>query len=130
MDSSEEKERKIVRPYFVPDGVEWDALPPGLRVALEALVAPAYQELVVDARNALERSAGSSLTFLLVQEILEQFSITADVDLTAVQKNFPARRQEMDPHLRLLNAKQKIANFIQRMAEVRRAAAAAAAAQG
>ena len=64
-----------VRPYFIPPGINFEALPEPVRVALQAVVEPAYRELVLGVEGPLERSAGLTLAFLLSLEVLDQFQL-------------------------------------------------------
>jgi hypothetical protein len=106
------------KPYFLPD-VAWDDLPENVRSALLAIVLPAYQELVVNGPNVLERSAGMSLVFLLTEETIEQFEIGALMNFGRDRGASQERQQSMDKHLRIISAKQKVQSFLQRLQETR-----------
>ena len=56
---------QTTRPYFLPETVDFDTLPPAVRAAFTTIVEPAYRELVLGAVSVLERSAGASFVFLL-----------------------------------------------------------------
>jgi hypothetical protein len=112
------------RPYFLPADLVWEELPENVRVALVTIVNPAYDELVIHAASILERSAGASLVFLLAEEVLQQFELGNSMFSGA--GNTAARQQSMDRYLRLISAKQKIANYLERVKAVRNVAAKAA----
>jgi len=64
-------ETKPIRLYFLPETVDWDALPQSVRTAFTTIIEPAYRELVLGARDALERCAAASFVFLLAEEVLD-----------------------------------------------------------
>src|SRR4051794_13174139 len=73
----------LTRPYFFPPTVDFEALPAAVQTAIAEIVVPAYEELVVGAESAIERSAGTSLVLLLALEIMEQMEIGAAMDFAA-----------------------------------------------
>ena len=105
------------RPYFLPVDIELEALPAPVRAAMTAIVQPSYEELVVGSKSSLERSAGVTLTFLLTLEILDQFQLGANLNLTGLLGAGADEKREklMRQHLRLVGAKQKAANFLMRI---------------
>jgi hypothetical protein len=109
-----------VRPHFIPDGLTFDDLPPALRAAVTGLIEPAYRELVLEAPNALERAAGSSLVFLMWIELLDQFEIASQHRGPRTAVSHPgddtgARDEQIARHLKVISAKDRAANFILRM---------------
>lgn len=106
MNTTEAAEPRV-RPYFLPEGVDFDTLPEAVKVAFETIVEPAYGELVLGAGNALERSMGATFTFLLAEELLNHFEIGHKMDLA--QKQLDADREARDKamarYLKLLGAK-------------------------
>jgi hypothetical protein len=109
------------RPYFIPESVDYDALPDPVRRALAHVVGPAYHELVERAMTALERSAGVTLVFLLAMEVLDQFAVSRVTDFTAqAGANASAERDKLiDAHLRLVTRKQAAARFMLRLSLLR-----------
>ena len=109
------------RPYFLPESIQYDDLPPTVRAALQAVIEPSYTELVLGALTALERSEGVTLCFLGCLEILDQFEIGRGMNL-GQGGVAPAtdRDQQIAPHLRLINSKQQAANFLLRLRMFRR----------
>ncbi len=63
------------RPYFIPKNLDLGQLPHGFQEAVEHIILPAYEELVVRAASSLERTAGMTLCFQTWLELLEQFEI-------------------------------------------------------
>lgn len=64
-----------VRPLWIPDGVDFDSLPPQLRLALAEVIDPVYDELVLGAHGALERVAGLAVCHLAWIEVLTQLEL-------------------------------------------------------
>lgn len=110
-----------VRPYFVPEDVDFDSLPTAVKAAFETIVAPSYAELVLAAKTALERSAGATLTFLLSLEVLEHFELGRNLNMTGQPTEQAAadREKMMLAHLRLVSTKQQAANFLMRLRSLR-----------
>ena len=46
------------RPYWIPQDLDLNSLPEGLRLAVSEILTPAYVELVLKAPTALERASG------------------------------------------------------------------------
>lgn len=106
-----------VRPYFLPENIDFDTLPEPVKVAFAAIVEPAYSELVLAAGNALERSMGASFVFLLAEEVLNHFEIGRQMDLsqTQVDADREAREKAMARYLKLLGAKTSALNALIRV---------------
>ena len=62
-------------PYFIPADLEFKRLPGSFRKAVDDIILPAYQELVLEAPTSLERSAGTTLCCDMWFELLEQFHL-------------------------------------------------------
>jgi hypothetical protein len=109
------------RPFWVPAEIDFEKLPEAVRVAFRAVIAPAYEELVVGAVGALERSAGVTLVFLLSLELVDQFELGRDLTFWAGPGDPKAeqRDQLISRHLRVIGAKQHTANFVLRLKEIR-----------
>lgn len=109
------------RPYFLPPDLDLETLPAGVRAALEAIVQPAYEELVVQAPTALDRSAGMSLVFLQVQELIEQFERGRQMTLGLQGRDSggESRDEDLQRYLRVIGAKDRAANFILRVRQFR-----------
>ena len=50
------EETDAPRPFWIPDGVNFDSLPAELKIAITGIVDPAYNELVLSAASGLEQS--------------------------------------------------------------------------
>ena len=109
------------RPYFLPDHIDFDALPESVKLAFQAVVEPVYCETVLGAKTGLERSAGASVVFLLANEMLEQFAIGREMDFA--QSRDKAQSDEFDKHfnryLKLVGSKQKAAEFLMKVKTMR-----------
>lgn len=106
MNTTEAAEPRV-RPYFLPEGIDFDTLPEAVKVAFETIVEPAYSELVLGAGNALERALGATFSFLLAEEVLNHFEIGHKMNLTQTQLDADreARDKAMARFLKLLGAK-------------------------
>lgn len=108
---------RSLRPYFVPEGIDFDSLPEPVKLALQTVVQPAYDELVLAAPNALERSMGASVVFLLTEEVLEQFELGRQMNFT--QSRCAADREDREKslarYLQLVGAKNSAANALLRL---------------
>jgi hypothetical protein len=102
-----EKPQNLTRPYFLPEEIDFDTLPEAVRAALNSIVAPAYQNLVITAPNPLERSMGVSFVFLLTEEILTHFELGRQMALDRKPDDDERRNREreLSQYLRLLSAK-------------------------
>lgn len=112
------------RPYFVPDELDWEALPRAVQVAVDELVQPAYVELVLQASTELERAAGATFVHLLFLELLEQFDLGREVARCVAGRaddteGVSPREEELRRHLRLVSQKEKAGKFLMRIHEFR-----------
>lgn len=111
-----------VTPPWVPAGVEYDGFPENVRAMIAEIVAPAYEQLVVRARDALEKTTGLTIVHLVWQEILDQIDLARDYNAVGSVLNIvsPAREEMLDRHLRIVYAKFKAANYLMRLRDFRR----------
>ena len=109
------------RPFFVPAGIDFESLSDPVKIAFTALVEPTYQELVMGATSALERSAGTTLTFLLALEVIDQVTLGRSMEVAATPNDAAtsAREKTMAGFLRLIGAKQRVENFLLRLSVLR-----------
>ncbi len=86
----------IPRPYFIPESVDYEAMPEAVRKALINIVGPAYQDLVEHALTSFERAAGVTLVFLLTLEVLDQFALHPRYPFCCAghRRGSPAARQD------------------------------------
>jgi hypothetical protein len=70
-DASEIRTR--ARPFWIPEGVDFQSYPKGLRRALIAIVQPLYDEEVLAAKSALARASGLSLVYSVWLEIVAAY---------------------------------------------------------
>jgi hypothetical protein len=110
-----------VRPYYMPPGIAFDALPEPVRVAFQAVVEPTYRDLVLGVEGPLERSAGVTLTFLLSLEVLDQFQIGQQLNFTAdpTAVGGAERDRRIRDYLRLVSSKQHTERFLLRLHDLR-----------
>ena len=107
------------RPYWLPPDTDADALPEELRLAIAEILTPAYRELVLEPPTALERATGVTFVYLLWVELLEQCDMGHTIPATAMNGQAVNRQAALDRLLRVIGAKQKAANFLQRIKEWR-----------
>lgn len=110
-----------VRPYWVPANVQFDKIPKRVQLALQTVLQPAYDELVLAASDPLERSTGTTFVFLVWLELSEQFQIGAEFQRDAtLQPPAENRLAAIGNYLRVIGAKQKVAGFLLRLQELNR----------
>ena len=109
-----------IRPYFLPSSINWAELPPEVQAAMQSIIEPAYQELVVCAEDVLERSSGASLVFLLAEEIVNQFALGQGMTVFTGVPDDGARRAAVDCHLRLVGSKHRVKSFLLRLRAMHR----------
>ncbi len=64
-----------VRPFFIPDKLDYEAVPESLSAAIEGLVEPLHKSYVLEVDDPLERSFGNSLVTCQMMEILDQIQL-------------------------------------------------------
>lgn len=114
------------RPYFIPAVVDWDALPESHQVAITTVVQPVYDEYVVQAKDALERSAGISIASCLLMELLDQLDVGGmliggadakecgkdrDRLFSRLSRSMAIKQKLTDGLMRLRNQRMKLANM-------------------
>ncbi len=101
------------RPYWIPTGVDFDRFPAELRTAIREIINPAYRELVEQARDGLEKSAGLTVIWLLWLEIVDHIQM-AHTFTTArsIMQMSEEREQLITRHLRLAGSKIKASSFL------------------
>jgi hypothetical protein len=104
------------RPYWWPEAVPIDQLPGNLRAAVEGLIQPNYEEMVVAARPGLEQSTGATIVNLMLIEVLQQVELGKDL-LGAGQEPERLRKHEksIGRLLRLAGAKTKATELLMRL---------------
>jgi len=94
-------------PHFLPLGFIFEQLPEELKGAFAQIVLPAYYQLVVMVDTGLERSAGNTLVFLLIEELLQQFELGQGLNLTTTTPvSSENRERAWQRYLKLVNVKQ------------------------
>jgi len=106
-------------PLWAPDGVDLEVVPPEIKQAIAELVQPIYEQFVVNASDALEKSIGITISHLLWLEILEQLDIKREYIQIEAVLNISHNRPEMiERHLRLIDSKLRIGYFLLRIKEL------------
>lgn len=109
------------RPYFVPADLDYDSLPEAVRIAVDELVQPAYNQLVLQTSTALERSAGATYVCLLFLELLDQFDLGSQVAYRVSQRAESAapRDDALNRYMRLAGSKERAGLFLLRIRSLR-----------
>lgn len=108
------------RPFFIPQGVEFDKLTGEMKAAIQGIINPAYRQLVLESRDGLEKSIGVTIVHLLWLEILDQVELGQDFSTSSPRQMSAERMKLIDRHLRVVNAKSKASNFLVRFQELQR----------
>ena len=118
---------RAAMPPWVPEGVAYDMLSERARTMIAEIVEPAYEQLVLRARDALEKTTGLTIVHLVWQEILDQIDLARDYEHVDSVLNIvtPAREDLLQRHLQLIYAKLKAANYLMRVRDFRRGLARA-----
>jgi hypothetical protein len=107
-------------PVWSPQGADLDLVPPEIRQAITELIQPLYEQYVLHAKDALEKSLGASMAHLLWLEVLDQFDIRREyIQFDAVINMTMNRPAMIERHLRLLGSKLQIGYFLLRVKELR-----------
>lgn len=108
------------RLHFLPDTFDFAAQPAAFQAAFRAIIEPAYQDLVVAPRDALERSVGTTIVFLLVEELLDQQDLGLEFDRSQsmIRSDRDAREKAINRYLRLVGAKQAAINALHRVRQM------------
>lgn len=120
--ASGQTEADSVRPYFIPPGIAFEEFPAALQATILDIINPAYRDLVLEARDGLEKSVGVSMVYLIWREILLQLKHGQDLgrDGVETEETSQARQKQLDEYLRLVNAKRKQTYLLVRLADIRR----------
>jgi hypothetical protein len=105
-------------PLWAPDDVDLNVVPQEVQQAVAELVQPLYNQFVIGAADALEKSIGVTISHLLWLEILEQFDIKREyIKIDALLKIPGNRHDTIDRHLRLIDSKLRVGYFLVRIRE-------------
>jgi hypothetical protein len=108
------------RPYWIPVGLEFDSLPAEIRTAIRGVINPAYRELVLEAPDGLQKSAGVTIVSLLWLEILDHVQMGRELNNPRLMASTSDDREQLIArHLRLVGAKIKASAFSLRLSEFR-----------
>jgi len=114
-------------PYFIPADLDFKQLPDGFRNAVDDIILPAYQELVLEAPTSLERSVGMTFCCNVWLDLLEQFQIRGTLGemlpqhppagmMTSTTQpyggSFLPDNLSLDRYLRLGARKERMATFL------------------
>ena len=111
-----------VQPYWIPPGLDIDGWPPHIRAHVAAVINPEYEELVLNAKPGVGRQMAISLLHLGWLEILDHLRLGRLVPPPVGSDPFEvlsldSRQHVIARHLRLVNSKLKIAQFLLRLDE-------------
>jgi hypothetical protein len=109
----------VPRPHWVPLGFDFDSLPEQLKISLVEFVNPAYEQLVLQAADALERATGLSLIYLLWIELLNQLHLGESYTQDHLIRSITAYQECVDRNLEISEAKAKQTYVLLRLRELR-----------
>lgn len=115
-------DRADAYPYWIPPGLNIDGWPPHIRAHVAAVINPEYEELVLNAKPGVGRQMALSLLHLGWLEILDHLRLGRLVPAPAAADpeevlGIESRQTVIARHLRLVNAKLKISQFLLRLDE-------------
>jgi hypothetical protein len=112
-------------PYWIPPGLDIEGWPPHIRAHVAAVINPEYEELVLKAKPGVGRQMALSLLHLGWLEILDHLRLGQLVPPPRSsdpleELRLDSRQQVIARHLRLVNAKLRIAQFLFRLDEFKK----------
>ena len=107
-------------PHWLPRDHRWSAIPPDIRQNILRILAPAYQQIVTEAPNEIERSVGATFVHLMWLEMCDQAKMaTAVADPTGLDAVLQNPNEMIDRHLRLVGVKCKTAALLIKIQSLR-----------
>jgi hypothetical protein len=101
------------RPVWIPPGVDFDKLSPEVQGVLVDLIGPAYQDLVEDAPDGLQRTVGFSYVQMAWLELVQALALNAEFGPSLPKRTLSALyHKPIEQYLRLVSAKDKVAKFL------------------
>lgn len=101
------------RPLWIPAGLDFATLDPRLQKAILEIVDPCYEELVLQAATALERSSGLTYVHVLWLELIDALDLNKDLAVTLPQgEGLGPYEPQMGRYLRLIAQKDKLGKFL------------------
>ena len=121
MSTAESEIRSPIKPHYFPEDFDFSGLPVRVQLAITTLVTPLHEELVLGAPTETERSMANSFAMLAAIELDSQFELGAKLNFsgTATPEERAERDRLIDRMLRLVGAKQRTAQFMQRLKTLR-----------
>ncbi len=105
-------------PHWIRDDVDFERFPAELRAAIVEVIVPAYRQLVEQAREGLEKSAGLTIVWLMWLEMVDHIQLTHNFTTArTVTQVSEEREQLINRHLRLVGSKVKASAFLVRLHE-------------
>jgi hypothetical protein len=105
-------------PHWIRDDVDFERFPAELRAAIVEVIVPAYRQLVEQAREGLEKSAGLTIVWLMWLEMVDHIQLTENFTTPrSVAQVSEEREQLINRHLRLVGSKVKASAFLVRLHE-------------
>jgi hypothetical protein len=120
----------LPQPRWVPPGTKFSSLPAELQRALNEIVSPAYEQLVMAANDALERSTGMSVVYLLWMELAGHLQVGRSYSDDRMVADHLHYEDHVDRILELIEAKAKMTCVLGRLRELQRRSSSAQGAEG
>ena len=110
-------------PHWLPRDHRWSEIPPDIRQNILRILAPAYQQIVTEAPNEIERSVGATFVHLMWLEMCDQAKMaTAVADPNGLDAALQNPNEMIDRHLRLVGVKCKTAAILIKIQSLRQTA--------
>ena len=108
------------RPAWLPSDQDLQRVEPGLQLAIRDIILPAYEQLVLQADDTLQRSLGMTIVHLMWLEVLDQLNLKRQYAKFCLlpQMGYDVAH-EVDRHLRLIDAKMKLTKLLLRIRALR-----------
>ncbi len=108
------------RPAWLPSDQDLQRVEPGLQQAIRDIILPAYEQLVLQADDTLQRSLGMTIVHLMWLEVLDQLNLKRQyAQFCRLPQMGYDVAHEVDRHLRLIDAKMKLTKLLLRIRALR-----------
>jgi hypothetical protein len=101
--------------------VDLEVVPEEVRAAIEEVVRPVYERLVVDVDEPLDKSLGVTVAHLVWLEVLQQFDLKQQYTQISAVLGLPDDRSSaIEQHLRIIYSKVKVGYLLAHLRQLRR----------
>lgn len=104
--------------HWTPPGVDINSFPAEVQTAIIEIVNPIYEQLVLQARDSLEKSTGMTAVYLLWMEILNLHQLGQEYLPDPFLRSAGAFQDTFSRQLQLVDAKAKTSYILVRLREL------------